>query len=107
MNKRSLFNELMEGVQDMQAERQGKITLRTFTAEVAEPPRITTITADAVLRLRDRLNVSRAVFARYLRTNARTVEGWEQGRSKPNAQAAILLKLVERHPELLAEIAML
>jgi len=39
------------------------------------------------------------------RTNARTVEGWEQGGSKPNAQATILLKLVDRHLELLEEIA--
>ena len=32
MKKRSLFNELMAGVQDMQAEREGKITLRSFPA---------------------------------------------------------------------------
>ncbi len=47
------------------------------------------------------------VFARQLRTEARTVAHWEQGVSKPNAQAAILMKLVERHPHLLEEIATL
>jgi putative transcriptional regulator len=31
--------------------------------------------------------------------NVRTVENWEQGRAKPNAQAAVLIKLVERYPD--------
>lgn len=34
-----------------------------------------------VLAVRERLNLSRQVFARYLRT----LENWEQGRAKPNA----------------------
>jgi putative transcriptional regulator len=40
-----------------------------------------------------------------LRTNARTVEGWEQGRAKPNAQAALLIKLVEKYPETIERLA--
>ena len=42
---------------------------------------------------------SRAVFAAYLRTNVRTLENWEQGRARPNAQAALLIKLVRNYPE--------
>ena len=34
------------------------------------------------------------VFARYLRTNPRTLENWEQGRAKPNAQAVLLIRMV-------------
>ena len=30
-----------------------------------------------------------------LRTNVRTLENWEQGRAKPNAQAALLINLVK------------
>ena len=102
MTKRNLFTEIMGGMQDMQAEREGKLTLRSFTVEAAEAP---SITAQELIALRDRLHVSRAVFARYLRTNARTVEGWEQGRAKPNAQAALLIKLVEKYPETVAHLA--
>ncbi|MEW7849544.1 hypothetical protein AB2N08_12660 [Massilia aurea] len=47
--------------------------------------------------------MSQPVFARQLRTEARTIANWEQGVSKPNAQAAILLALVDRHPELIDE----
>jgi putative transcriptional regulator len=96
MKKRSLFKELMSGVQDMQDEREGKKTLRSFHIEQVAAP---VVTADELVKLRDKLHVSRAVFARYLRTNVRTVEGWEQGRSKPNTQAALLIKLVEKFPE--------
>ena len=102
MKKRSLFNELMEGVQGMQEAREGKVTLRSFTVETAVAPHVT---PEELVQLRDRLHVSRAVFARYLRTNPRTVEGWEQGRSKPNPQAALLIRLVEKYPETVRHLA--
>jgi putative transcriptional regulator len=102
MKKRNLFNELMDGVQDMQAAREGKLTLRSCTVESAAVPQVT---AEELIELRDRLHVSRAVFARYLRTNVRTVEGWEQGRSKPNPQAALLIRLVEKYPETIERLA--
>jgi putative transcriptional regulator len=104
MKKRNLFNELIAGVDDMKAAREGKVTLRSFTVEALAAPEVT---AQDVIDLRERLHVSRAVFARYLRINLRTIEGWEQGRSKPNPQAALLIKLVERHPEMLRELAKL
>ena len=56
---------------------------------------------DDLRKLREGLNLSRAVFARVIRTNPRTVESWEQGRSKPNTHAALLIKLVEKFPETL------
>jgi len=50
--------------------------------------------------VREDLKTSRALFAVYLRTNVRTLENWEQGRAKPNAQAALLINLVERQSHL-------
>ena len=63
------------------------------------------INADDLLALRERLNLSRAVFAMYLRTNPRTLENWEQGRARPNAQAATLIRLIERYPDTLERLA--
>jgi len=51
--------------------------------------------------------VSRPIFASYLRTNARTIENWEQGRAKPNAQAALLIKLVTVYPDTVERLAAL
>lgn len=47
---------------------------------------------------RKKLRCSRAVFARKLRINERTLEKWEQGRAKPNPQAAALVLLVRNYP---------
>jgi putative transcriptional regulator len=104
MSKRDLFAELKEGFSALAAERQGKLTLRQHQAESKVIPVVTKVD---VLSLRNRLNVSRAVFADYLRTNPRTVENWEQGRAKPNAQAALLIQLVDKFPETLEHIAAL
>lgn len=104
MTKRSLFAELEEGFAALAEDRAGKVTLRKQAVEYQPPVEMT---AAEVVRVRTKLNVSQPVFARRFRTEAKTIANWEQGRSKPNAQAAILLKLVDRHPELLDEIATL
>jgi len=59
------------------------------------------IAPEELRKLRGDLQLSRALFARTIRTNPRTVESWEQGRSKPNPHAALLIKLVEKFPETL------
>ncbi|MET0267791.1 MAG: hypothetical protein ABW202_19525 [Duganella sp.] len=43
----------------------------------------------------------------YSRTNARTLENWEQGRARPNAQATALIRLVQKYPATLEQLASL
>ena len=100
--KRKLFDEIVEGFDALAAQREGKRTLRTHSSEIAPPP---VVKARDLIALRERLNLSRAVMARYLRTNPRTLENWEQGRAKPNAQAALLILLVARYPDTVARLA--
>ena len=45
------------------------------------------------------------VFARALRTKERTLENREQGCARPNAQAAVLIRLVESYPDTLDRLA--
>lgn len=104
MTKRDIFAELMEGFDALEAARGGKATLRTSVVERKPPPEMT---PEMVRKVRNKLRVSQSVFAHKLRTERRTIENWEQGKAKPNAQAAILLALVDRHPNLLDEIAAL
>jgi transcriptional regulator with XRE-family HTH domain len=49
----------------------------------------------------DALKMSRQVFAFKLGVNPRTLERWEQGRSKPTEQAAALIWLVRKYPDTL------
>lgn len=101
-SKRDLFSELKEGFAALAAERSGKVTLRRHPLEYRPAPEVT---AAELLGLREQLHWSRAVFARVLRTNVRTIENWEQGRAKPNAQAALLIRMVEQHPEAIEWLA--
>ena len=102
MTKRDIFAELTEGFDALKEQRIGKRTLRTY--EVQAKPEAE-IQAAEIISLRDRLGLSRAVFARYLRTNPRTLENWEQGRAKPNAQAALILRMVEKYPDTVQRLA--
>ncbi len=102
MKKRNLFGEIAEGFEALADERAGKRTLRTHEVSMKPTPEVS---ANELLALRERLHLSRPVFASYLRTNPRTLENWEQGRARPNAQAALLIRLVERYPDTVERLA--
>ena len=101
MAKRDIFSELIEGVAAMKAHREGKLTLRSYKIEAAPLPKVD---SKLIRDTRKKLRCSRAVFARKLRINERTLEKWEQGRAKPNPQAAALVLLVRRYPDTLARL---
>src|SRR3990172_7072354 len=99
--KRSLFRELMSGVQAMREQREGRVTLRTHEVEpIALPP----VDPGFVRETREALHMSRQVFAFKIGVNPRTLERWEQGRSKPNEQAAALIWLVRKYPDTLQRL---
>lgn len=102
--KRDLFAEIGEGFEALAAARAGKQTLRTHAAEYqpAAP-----LKPRELVALREKLHVSQPVLANYLRTNVRTLENWEQGRAKPNAQATLLIRLVAAHPDTVKKLASL
>jgi putative transcriptional regulator len=100
--KRDVFAELTEGMAALAESREGKRTLRTHAVEFKPAP---TVTPKELIRVRESLNMSRALFAVYLRTNVRTLENWEQGRAKPNAQAVLLINLVKLFPDTVQRLA--
>ncbi len=102
--RRELFAELSEGMTALAEARQGKRTLRTHAIEYKPAP---TVTPKELVRVREELQISRALFAAFLRTNVRTLENWEQGRARPNAQAALLIRLVRRFPDTVERLAAL
>jgi putative transcriptional regulator len=101
-NKRDIFAELTEGLGALKSEREGKLTLRTVKVENKPTP---TLSPQEVLEVREQLRLSRPVFASYLRTNPRTLENWEQGRAKPNAQASLLIRMVAQFPDMVQRLA--
>ncbi len=102
MSKRNLFEELSTALNEAKKYDTGKLTLKTHHVSI---PENIVITPEEIKSIRRQYNMSRQVFARYLHTSSRTLENWEQGRSKPNEQAVTLLYLVKKHPETLLNIA--
>ena len=100
--KRDLLAELSEGMAALTEQREGKRTLRAHAVVYKPAPKVT---PRELVRMREKLNLSRALFAVYLRTNVRTLENWEQGRAKPNAQAALLINLVKQYPDTVQRLA--
>ena len=101
---RDLFVELSEGVKALAQAREGMRTLRTH-AVVAKPA--PNVSPGDLVRVRRKLHLSRGLFAAHLRTNPRTLANWEQGRARPNAQAALLIHLVMRYPDTIERLARL
>ena len=94
--KRSLFTELMQGVEAMRLHRERKITLRTH--RISAPPSFD-VKPEFFLKAREALRMSRRAFARSTFIPERTLERWEQGRSKPNPEAVALVALVRAYPD--------
>lgn len=102
--KKRLFNEIMEAVEDINQWREGKLTLKTYTVEKNSMPEVT---PEIIKDTREMLNLSRPVFAHELHVSPRTLEKWEQGRSKPNDQAATLIMMVRKFPDTLQRLKQL
>lgn len=85
----------------MRDHREGRLTLRTHQVE---PITVPGVDPDFVRETREALRMSRQVFAFKIGVNPRTLERWEQGRSKPNEQASALIRLVRRYPDTLERL---
>jgi putative transcriptional regulator len=86
--------QIRKGLEEAIRHAKGEIILKTTVLELPDPP--PEVGAAELTRLRLAGGMSQATFARLLNVSARTVQSWEQGRSKP-AQAALRLIQVFRH----------
>jgi putative transcriptional regulator len=99
--KRNLFDELKQGISEINDYRAKKITLRTEPITEKSLPRLE---PSFIQLTRETLNMSRNVFARKLRVSSRTLEKWEQGVTKPNDQAVALILMVNKYPDTLTRL---
>ncbi|CAG8941855.1 unnamed protein product [Penicillium salamii] len=104
MTERDIFSELMTGMQELKEKKKKKITLKSYKVTKRAP---VTIAPQELRDVREKLNLSQAVFAHYLHTGETTYQNWEQGRARPNAQAVLLIRMVQQNPETLKTLAKL
>ncbi len=115
--KRDIGAELLESVRQMKAGHVGRSTTfeplpdgsvrRTVTGPdgVVQQMEVLTGPKWQLMAARSQAGMSQSEFARATGVSVRTLQEWEQGRKVPSGAAQSLLKLVSRHPELLAELA--
>ena len=95
------FDELLTSMRQGADHAAGKITARTHqltaSAEV--------ISASEIAAIRERMNVSQAVFADLLNVPKATAVSWERGLRSPSGAAVRLLQIAKNRPQALLETA--
>lgn len=115
--KRDISAELLAAVKELQAGNYGRqtrfeplmdgsvrrtVTLANGTVQSQE---VLVGPKWQLLAARSQSGLSQSEFAKATGVSVRTLQEWEQGRKVPSGAARSLLKLVSRHPHLLAELA--
>ena len=65
--------------------------------------RKTRVKIPAVVSVRNSSGLSQAQFAALLGVSVRTLQKWEQGAREPSGGARSLIRIAQRHPEVLAD----
>jgi putative transcriptional regulator len=89
MNEKQ-FAELKDAVRMMARHLRGDKVAGLRVREMPEPD---------VKAIREAANVSQVDFARLIGINVRTLQNWEQRRSRPTGPARALLKIVASNPK--------
>lgn len=84
------FEQLVKSIKDMKRHLAGK-RVRGI--------RVTRIETTDVLAIRKAANLSQPRFAKLIGVNVRTLQNWEQGRTRPTGPARALLKIVASNPK--------
>ncbi len=114
--KRDIGAEILASLRELKAGKLGRTT--TFEPLPDGSVRRTVTLGDGSLQkqevlvgprwqlmaARSQSQMSQSEFAKATGVSVRTLQEWEQGRKVPSGAAQSLLKLVSRHPELLAEL---
>ena len=99
--KNEFFESLKTGLAAAIEHAEGRRKdLRTTT--LPRPPK--ELSAKEIVKVRTQLNVSQAVFAKYLNISPKTVQSWEQGHGKPNGASLKLLSIAKKNPKVLFEV---
>jgi putative transcriptional regulator len=101
--KNKFFEDIKAGLIEAIEHAEGKRILTSRDVEIPDPPAPMAPRRIAALR-KKRLGVSQAVFARMINASVHTVHAWEQGKTRPSGCAVRFLELLDRKPEILADL---
>ncbi len=90
MNKRNIGKEIIEGLEELKAWRQGKVKLKVHIVEMPK--------AADVPAIRTELGLSQPEFAAFMGVSLGTLRNWEQARREPHGPARALLLVASKQP---------
>lgn len=92
--KDELFSELVLSLREGGAILRGETpAARTFALEPLD-----------IKIIREKLGLTQVQFAALLGISVGTLRNWEQGRREPEGPAKVLLRIVEKHPEVVLDV---
>lgn len=86
--EKKLFNELVESMKQMDEIVRGE----------RAPSREFYVDANSIKKLRAKVGLSQAKFARLMQVELATLRNWEQGRRDPTGPAKALLRAIHKDP---------
>jgi putative transcriptional regulator len=89
------FKQLVKGVTEMRQHMRGKKVAGAVTTSVKP------IDAPMVKKIRESAKVSQSQFAQLIDVSVRTLQNWEQQRTRPTSPARALLQIVASNPKAL------
>lgn len=89
------FENLIAGVKEMKAHMAGETVASIRITEFAKPKQAQQI---EVSQIRESAKLTQTQFAALIGVNVRTLQNWEQARTKPTGSAQALLKIVSYNP---------
>ncbi|HUA02067.1 MAG TPA: helix-turn-helix domain-containing protein [Candidatus Aquilonibacter sp.] len=96
--KVNIYDDMRRSLADALAYERGQaVDLRVTEAPTPPKP----MKPEEIRRVRESLNASQAVFARFLCVSTKAVQAWEQGLRRPQSTALRLLDIAKRNPTVL------
>jgi len=95
MDKKN-FKRVMDGLNDAIAIARGEADPKTYRVHVP-------VDVD-VQKIRKKLKLTQAEFAHRYGFSLGSIRDWEQKRKQPEASARMFLKVIEKRPEVVAEV---
>ena len=95
MSERNIGQEILDGIREVKAFKDGKADLVRRTLKEPSHPKA----------IRRQLNLSQTAFAGLMGVSVRTIQDWERNRREPSGPAKYLLRIAEQHPEVFLQIA--
>lgn len=84
------FDRLIKGVKEIKRHMSGKPVRGARMTDLTEPD---------VRAIREAAQISQSQFAKLMGVNVRTLQNWEQNRTRPTGPARALLKIVASNPK--------